>query len=133
MTPEIIARVDAWLASREAWINSQQHRMGLRHTWTIISEALTTWRTHGPQTKCYEVVGYDECGAVTALTGILLGLVREAWGDSHMSASRRRHIRNSDNRVWHLNSTTGPCSCRGGHWYGATEIEALGAALEASP
>lgn len=89
MTPEIIARVDAWMASREAWINSQQHRMGLRHTWTIISEALTTWRTHGPQTKCYEVVGYDECGAVTALTGILLALVREAWNDPGVYVQHR--------------------------------------------
>jgi hypothetical protein len=70
MTPEIIARVNVWLVGREhdalvaAWVTQAD-------LWSLLGEN-----------------GADQRGATAALSGILLALVREAWGDPMMAVSQ---------------------------------------------
>jgi hypothetical protein len=66
-----------------------------------------------------------------ATLGCLLALVREAWGDPDLFVEREQ--RREPARAWSITTKSGPCTCRGGYWYGATEAEALVAALEAAP
>jgi hypothetical protein len=110
MTPELIARVDAWLAKRDP-------------QW---SRALSRcWKVYGHELRLAD--SPEEKAAVSAaLTGILLALVREAWDDPYASPCICDYDLPSEG--WQVYITTAPKI-----YFEATEAEALVAALEAAP
>jgi hypothetical protein len=113
MSPALAhGKVDRWLLDHEDWIAAGgATRLSLCEDWRKVAV---------------------EFGAGhPAATGCLLALVREAWDDPDMFVARRRNPTDTA-RTWCVESKSGPCTCRGGHWYGATELDAIVAALEAS-
>lgn len=109
MTPETIARVDAWLAERED--NSP-----LAKRWSVLAES---W-----QLEVAENLPAYARVTEAALTGILLALVREAWGDRYASAWGTRD-------GWGVESRSGLGLADGCDH--DTEADALLSALEAAP
>lgn len=107
MTPEIIARVDGWLKANV-----------LRRRGAVIS-LMGAW-------NCVTYGGaISGSGDVAMATGILLALVREAWGDPGIYAQ----YRGVDGWwVWESDPAKGTLAR---HW--PSEAEALAAALEAAP
>ena len=114
MTPEIIARVDAWLASREAWLLEDDSRWILGQCW-------------GFQVDVFgRVAAHERAGALASMMGILLALVRESWGDAGVYCER---YMGADFDGWAVR----PLMPWPAIATGETEAEALVAALEAAP
>jgi hypothetical protein len=108
MTPEIVRRVDAWLARRPG--------SALSRRWSALA---STWAD-----QQISALPEDAEASAAAMGGVLLALVREAWGHPHTNACRT-----SDGRYWGVR-----CPGFGGHMgTGNTEAEALVEALEAAP
>lgn len=123
MTPEIIARVDAWLATHDASV-------WLRADWTSRVE---NWRYRAGFRDDSNVDRAKALASIeAAMLGILLALVREAWG---VPSLRCGHVGGwgDDWDTWHVDNPPGRghgCCLKG---EGPTEAEALVAALEAAP
>lgn len=81
MTPEIIARVDRWLASRKAWLLSAEYRDWLHHEWRL---AVDRYNSHERSCRREAVAA--------ALSGLLLALVREAWGPGYTVRSTEGQV-----------------------------------------
>jgi hypothetical protein len=133
VTPQLIARVDAWLAARYPVSSSEPP--ALVRCWSDLLNTLLRQREHDWN---------DDAEATeSAMRGILLALVREAWGDSgaytYRIASGQWYcavasIQRGDSTQpgWRLRDTAD-----GRRWVGQflrdTEDDALVAALEAAP
>lgn len=115
MTPEIIARVDRWLASRKAWLLSAEYRDWLHHEWRL---AVDRYNSH--ERGCRR-----EAVAAT-LSGLLLALVREAWGDGSAHVWHEDQDERGDGGGWW-------CEAGDRMFHGDTELAALFSALEEAP
>lgn len=123
LTPEIIARVDAWLAAR--WPNAGAMS---RDEAFLVGMWVTLKGDIGP----YGNIG---AGVAAAMSGVILALVREAWGGCDVYTNSPAQVRAARATVeirWPLKGCVS-------HWenrrsfFGASLAEALVAALEAAP
>jgi hypothetical protein len=121
LTPEIIARVDAWIvAHRDLPEWGRQASMSTSRRWLLLGALI------GELAKLR--LWPDDPVADASAKGILLALVREAWGDLGMHTSAGTLMRPGDRSTW----TTWSGDRMEGR-LGETEAEALVAALEAAP
>jgi len=116
MTPEIIARVDAWLA------HSTRPVLWLNLDWRTACLALADRQTDRGRASCE-----------AAMTGILVALVREAWGMPNLRPGHYQRIGFPGSRPYRpeMWSICPPES--GGPYEGETEAECLVVCLEAAP
>lgn len=134
MKNNFIDKVDAWLEERHG---------GTEPMSLAIAQCIGWWETLKVDLVEF---GENDQGLEAALTGILLAFVRESWGNKLISVLPKRGWRRgppADPRI----DLRGPVVTRGGAYYsgwqvwmdherigdGDTEIEALVAALLASP
>lgn len=68
LTPEIIARVDAWLASHRDWVIASRDRQMLYCEWRLRSHS---WE---------HLAEGSRAGVEAAMAGVLLALVMDGWG-----------------------------------------------------
>lgn len=120
ITPELVARVDAWLASRRG-----QH-LWLANDWRKASALWRHRRSKDPADSSGAVAS-----AVAAMRGILLALVREAWVDQTV------HVRaiedpEPEGYAWMACNKYGAAKFARLTW-SRSEAERLVAALEAAP
>jgi hypothetical protein len=118
VSPEIVARVDAWLAAqpdKNPW---------LAHDWRSAS---TLWRYR--RAKDPEDASGTVASAAASMRGILLALVRDAWGDSRASATPER---GRPGEEWAC-CVLPPASKVGRMFVAGSEDDAIVAALEAAP
>ena len=115
MTPELVGRVDAWLHARGLGHALARSWYALRGTWAAQRE---------------EAFPGEAEATAAAMGGVLLALVREAWpsdGELLPDHEPAWTIREHRGSTW-------VCGVPGGGQFdGATETEALAAALEAAP
>lgn len=127
MTPELIARVDAWLVGHDVWVMATDERSGLAFVWFELRAALGRESRREAPTAPFIIAGYH-----SAMTGVLLALVSEAWGGTCICTLEL--IQTRDAVGFSVRQSTGeaPHACR----YiapRATKGEALVVALERSP
>lgn len=113
MTPEIVTRVDAWLIT-----NASSGPLARR--WASLSDWWWTLRR-----RCLEC---EANANAAAMLGVLLALVREAWGEHGMLHERC-------DGIWIVRRPRGPAGLIEGPHGSAffTEDEALATALETAP
>ena len=109
MTPEIFERVAAWVGS----LPRVSDRIDALH---LAFENAAEWSARSRRAGDDDGAHAHESAAI----GILLALVRVAWGNP------RAHIADYDGSAWAVHAG-------GSMWVRATEAEALVAALENAP
>lgn len=120
MTPEIIARVDRWLASRKEWLLATEYRDWMHYEW---ANAVDRYRSHER--------GDRREAVAAALSGLLLALVREAWGGASVdivfaqAGPRHDDVHEATVSIYRGDGDRGRNFCRPG----ATAEEATGLAL----
>ena len=123
MTPEIVERVDAWIGARVP-DGSDDPLVWLVSDWR---KACALWRYR--RAKDPEDASGAVASAEAAMVGLLLALVREAWGDARASVTPERGRPGGE---WAC-CVQPPARQVGRMFVAGSEDEALVAALEAAP
>lgn len=120
MTPQIVERVDAWLACRSG--------SALSRRWSALASAWADQRRSA--LRCLVGTLADDAEATaTAMRGVLLALVREDWNDPHIYV--RKSVTRNQWVAWRKRLRDDEDEVKVSE--GRTEDEALVAALEAAP
>ena len=119
MTPENIERVHDWLDSRYDWLTESKSRVILSQHWECLA---------GDLERAWEG---EDAGIIAAMRGVLLDLVREAYGDPEIQP-RTIIDQMSPASCWVIWSRRGLIRLAGGV-RPSTEDDALISALEAAP
>ncbi len=119
MTPDVVARVDAWLASRRG-----------QHLWLVNDwkKACRLWKYR--RSKDPDDTSGAVASAEAAMRGILLALVREAWADKSGSVTPESGRRSRGK--WACIAQAPGATC-GRMFIASSEDDALATALEAAP
>lgn len=126
MTPEIVARVDAWISAN---VSPQAPDAG-----PLACALVVAWADASTRWRVYASVGADEfvmAALAASMRGLLLALVREAWGEPYLWAGVVDDGENfeDDDLAWSVDGPEQGLDLD----FETTEDEALATALEAAP